>query len=82
MKIFVEISKMKDLDEVVGIKFIEWYIYVFDMNVQVFDYMYVSFLFVVSSKSDFEYIYVNIWGLYVEMVLDYDFSVVLFDLCG
>lgn len=82
MKTFAEISKMKDLDEVAGIKPTERYTYAFDMNAQALDHMYVSPSLAASSKSDFEHIHVNTWGSYAEMVSDHDPSVALFDLCG
>jgi predicted extracellular nuclease len=79
---YSKISGMKDLDEVAKIKEVERYTYLFDMNAQQLDHMYVSDSLAKKSKAAFEHIHVNTWTEYAAQVSDHDPSVAKLDVCA
>ncbi|KAF1949732.1 DNase I-like protein [Byssothecium circinans] len=80
METYAQISGLKDLDEVVGIKKVERYTYLFDMNAQQLDHMYVSES--VTKKAKYEHVHINTWVEAARMVSDHDPSVAKLDVCG
>ncbi|KAL2018602.1 hypothetical protein VTK56DRAFT_572 [Thermocarpiscus australiensis] len=82
MKTFSAISRMVDLDEVAATPVEERYTYVYDMNAQALDHMYVSPALAQSGTARFEHIHVNSWAADADVVSDHDPSIALFDLCG
>ncbi|KAK2014290.1 endonuclease/Exonuclease/phosphatase [Colletotrichum eremochloae] len=82
LKAFAAKSGLVDLDEAVGIPLEERYTYVFDMNAQELDHMFVSPALAAKNGTAYEHIHVNSWELYDELVSDHDPSVALFNVCG
>lgn len=87
---FKSLSKMQDLDEVVGIPPTERYSYLFDMNCQELDHMFVSpalarkraaGLFGVGGGVEFEHVHVNTWATFAAQVSDHDPAVARLDVC-
>ncbi|KAK8134216.1 hypothetical protein PG984_006228 [Apiospora sp. TS-2023a] len=73
-------SRMEDLDVVAGIDALERYSYLYDMNTQELDHMFVSPA-LAKTKPQFEHIHVNTWIAYDDMVSDHDPSVAKMNLC-
>ncbi|GJC96570.1 endonuclease/exonuclease/phosphatase [Colletotrichum higginsianum] len=82
LKTFTATSGLIDLDEAVGIPVEERYTYVFDMNAQELDHMFVSPALAAKNGTAYEHIHVNSWELYDELVSDHDPSVARFNVCG
>ncbi|KAH8199440.1 hypothetical protein TruAng_006378 [Truncatella angustata] len=79
---FLSLSGLKDLDIVAGIPETERYTYLYDMNSQELDHVFVSPALASScAKSQFEHIHVNTWVSYDNQVSDHDPSVGKFNLC-
>ncbi|KAI4941686.1 hypothetical protein J4E91_010560 [Alternaria rosae] len=79
---YTKISGLKDLDEVVREDELERYTYLFDMNAQELDHMFVSPSLAKKSRADFEHIHVNTWPEYDAQVSDHDPSVARLDVCA
>ncbi|KAF4929148.1 hypothetical protein CGCVW01_v001649 [Colletotrichum viniferum] len=79
---FASKSGLLDLDEVVGIPVNERYTYVYDMNAQQLDHMFVSPALSKANQTHYEHIHVNSWELYDNVVSDHDPSVAQFNVCG
>lgn len=77
---YAGISGLKDLDAAVGIKPVERYTYLFDMNAQQLDHMFVSEA--VARKARYEHVHINTWVSPEEMVSDHDPSVAMLDVCS
>lgn len=71
---------MEYLDAVAAIDELERYSYLYDMNTQSLDSMFVS---PALAKTDvaFEHIHVNTWAAYAEQASDHDPSVAKLNLC-
>ncbi|KAM7208377.1 Endonuclease/exonuclease/phosphatase [Naviculisporaceae sp. PSN 640] len=82
MKVFANVSGMRDLDEVAGIPPSERYTYTYDMNAQELDHMYVSPSLASSRKTKYEHLHLNSWANDAGMVSDHDPSVTLVNVCG
>ncbi|GKT86283.1 LOW QUALITY PROTEIN: endonuclease/exonuclease/phosphatase family protein [Colletotrichum tofieldiae] len=82
LKAFAAKSGLVDLDEAVGIPVEERYTYVYDMNAQELDHMFVSPALAGKNGTAYEHIHVNSWELYDELVSDHDPSVARFNVCG
>lgn len=67
---YVKISGLKDLDEVADIKETERYTYLFDMQAQELDHMFVSKA--VQKHAKYEHVHVNTWSTFAEQVSDHD----------
>jgi predicted extracellular nuclease len=79
---FLSLSGLKDLDVVTGIPENERYTYLYDMNSQELDHVFVSPELATScANSQFEHIHVNTWVSYDSQVSDHDPSVGKFNLC-
>lgn len=77
---FAEASGLKDLDAVVGTKDVERYSYLYDMNTQELDHVFVSEA-LGAAGARFEHVHVNTWLAYDDMTSDHDPSVAKFKLC-
>ncbi|KAF6819354.1 endonuclease exonuclease phosphatase family protein [Colletotrichum sojae] len=82
LKVFTSKSGLVDLDEVVGIPPVERYTYVYDMNAQQLDHMFVSPALAKANQTQYEHVHINSWELYDDLVSDHDPSVALFNVCG
>ncbi|KAJ9645823.1 hypothetical protein H2199_002864 [Coniosporium tulheliwenetii] len=76
---FLAKSGLRDLDEVAGIKETERYTYLFDMNSQQLDHMYISSA--LTKGAEFEHVHVNMWGT-TDAPSDHDPSVARLNVCG
>lgn len=79
---YATISGLKDLDAVIGIDEVERYTYMFDMNAQQLDHMFVSPSLAKKSKAAYEHIHVNTWPEFAAQVSDHDPSVAKLDVCA
>jgi predicted extracellular nuclease len=80
MEEYVKISGLKDLDEVTKIKDVERYTYLFDMNAQQLDHMYISPA--LEKKAKYEHIHINTWVDRAAQISDHDPSVAKLDVCS
>jgi predicted extracellular nuclease len=78
--LFVEKSGLLDLDDVVSMPVEERYTYLFDMNCQALDHMYVSPS--LQEGAQYEHLHLNTWQNYDDQVSDHDPSVAKLNLCG
>lgn len=83
LETFTSVSGLVDLDEAAGIKPTERYTYLFDMNSQELDHMFVSSKIAVSpgSRPDFRHVHVNTWVSYDDQISDHDPSVARVNIC-
>lgn len=79
LKVFADKSGLVDLDEAAGIPAEERYTYLFDMNSQALDHMYVSSA--VGEGVKYEHLHLNTWQNYDDQVSDHDPSVALVNIC-
>lgn len=79
---FASISGLKDLDAVVRTDEVERYTYLFDMNAQELDHMFVSPALAKKSRAEFEHVHVNTWPDYNSQISDHDPSVARLDVCA
>ncbi|KAI0143276.1 endonuclease/exonuclease/phosphatase family protein-like protein [Pestalotiopsis sp. NC0098] len=77
---FLSLSGLEDLDVAAGIPEVERYTYLYDMNSQELDHVFVSPA-VAAAAPQFEHVHVNTWVSYDDQVSDHDPSVGKFDLC-
>ncbi|KAF2194244.1 DNase I-like protein [Zopfia rhizophila CBS 207.26] len=77
---FAKMSTLKDLDAVAGLDERERYTYLFDMNTQQLDHMYISKS--LEGKARYEHVHINTWVGSVEQVSDHDPSVARLDVCS
>ncbi|KAI1100283.1 DNase I-like protein [Jackrogersella minutella] len=77
---FASLSGLQDLDVVAGIEPAERYTYLFDMNAQELDHVFVSPALAQSTKG-FEHVHVNTWVPYDARTSDHDPSIGKFDIC-
>jgi len=80
LETFKTVSTLQDLDEVARIEKTERYSYLFDMNCQELDHMYVSKA--LAAEAEFEHIHVNTWVSYADQISDHDPSVARFNVCS
>ncbi|CAO2653685.1 Nn.00g030960.m01.CDS01 [Neocucurbitaria sp. VM-36] len=79
---YTKISGLKDLDAVAKIDKLERYTYLFDMNTQQLDHMFVSDSVAKAGKARYEHIHINTWPEYDAQVSDHDPSVARLDVCA
>ncbi|KAI1453798.1 DNase I-like protein [Annulohypoxylon moriforme] len=77
---FTHLSGLTDLDAAAGIAPAERYTYLYDMNSQELDHVFVSPA-LASRVKGFEHVHVNTWVAYDERTSDHDPSVGMFDIC-
>lgn len=80
MTTYASLSGLRDLDEVAGIKKDERYTYLFDMNSQQLDHMYVSEG--AQKKAKYEHVHINTWADKAGEVSDHDPSVAKLGVCS
>ncbi|KAF2027059.1 DNase I-like protein [Setomelanomma holmii] len=80
LKQYVQISGLKDADAAAKVDELERYTYLFDMNAQQLDHMFVSDALV--KKVKYEHIHVNTWPDFSAQVSDHDPSVARLDVCA
>lgn len=79
-------NTLHDLDDIVSTPATERYTYLYDMNCQQLDHMYVSEGMVGASsegiKAKMEHLHLNTWVAYDEQASDHDPSVAALDVCS
>ncbi|KYK55020.1 endonuclease/exonuclease/phosphatase family protein [Drechmeria coniospora] len=80
MQVFAAKSGLRDIDELVGLDPVERYTYLYDMNSQALDHLYVSPALAAGSKV--EHMHLNTWQNFAGQTSDHDPSVALLNLCG
>jgi predicted extracellular nuclease len=78
---FAEISGLQDLDEVAKIPKTERYSYLFDMNCQELDHMYISPR-IARNRVKYEHVHVNTWVSFADQISDHDPAVAQLNLCS
>ncbi|KAG9604047.1 DNase I-like protein, partial [Aureobasidium melanogenum] len=76
---FEDVSNLRDLDEAANIPELERYTYLFDMNSQELDHMYISQA--LKPKAQYEHIHINTWVTKAQQISDHDPSVAKFNIC-
>lgn len=71
---------MIDLDEAAGLDPVERYTYLFDMNSQELDHLFVSPS--LARGAQLEHLHLNTWQNYDDQTSDHDPSVAKLNLCG
>lgn len=77
---FADASGLLDADAVAGIEEVERYTYLFDMNAQQLDHVYVSEA-VAAGEFAYEHVHVNTWVDAAAQISDHDPSVGRVDVC-
>ena len=80
LETFLSLSGLGDLDEVAEISEKERYTYLFDMNCQQLDHMYIS-KELASRQALIEHLHVNTWSTTSDTVSDHDPSVATLNVC-
>lgn len=80
LETFKSKSGMLDMDDVAGIEKVERYTYLFDMNCQQLDHMFVSRAAAKGGK--FEHVHINTWETKPGQISDHDPSVARLNVCG
>ncbi|ETN44189.1 uncharacterized protein HMPREF1541_10739 [Cyphellophora europaea CBS 101466] len=78
---FVEISGLEDVEDAAGIPEVERYSYIFDMNCQELDHMFVSPR-IVAAGPEYEHVHINTWVSFDDQISDHDPAVAKLDLCS
>ncbi|KAI5276124.1 DNase I-like protein [Aureobasidium subglaciale] len=76
---FLAVSNLRDLDEAANIPALERYTYLFDMNSQELDHMYISQA--LKPKAQYEHVHINTWVTRDEQISDHDPSVAKLNIC-
>ncbi|KAI1766853.1 DNase I-like protein [Hypoxylon sp. FL1150] len=77
---FAALSGLRDLDAAAEIPTAERYTYLYDMNSQQLDHVFVSPA-LAAANVGFEHLHVNTWVAYDDATSDHDPSVAKFDIC-
>jgi len=80
LQTFLDVSGLTDMDNVAGIEKSERYTYLFDMNAQELDHMFVSKA--LRDNAQFEHVHINTWVDRNAQISDHDPSVARFDVCS
>jgi predicted extracellular nuclease len=80
LKQYGQISGLQDADAADKIDELERYTYLFDMNAQQLDHMFVSDS--VAKKIKYEHLHLNTWPEFAAQVSDHDPSVARVDVCA
>jgi len=80
IKVFMERSGLLDLDDVTDVPPAERYTYLFDMNSQALDHMFVSPA--ARKGAKYEHLHLNTWQSYNDQISDHDPSVARLNVCG
>ncbi|KAH0278064.1 DNase I-like protein, partial [Aureobasidium melanogenum] len=76
---FENVSNLRDLDEAANIPELERYTYLFDMNSQELDHMYISQA--LKPKAQYEHVHINTWATKAQQISDHDPSVAKLNIC-
>lgn len=76
---FENVSNLRDLDEAANIPELERYTYLFDMNSQELDHMYISQA--LKPKAQYEHVHINTWVTKAQQISDHDPSVAKLNIC-
>ncbi|KAF7562740.1 hypothetical protein G7046_g1402 [Stylonectria norvegica] len=79
LQVFRQASGLVELDELVHMPLAERYTYLFDMNCEALDHMFVSKN--LGGSARYEHLHLNTWQNFDDQVSDHDPSVARFDLC-
>ncbi|CBX99304.1 hypothetical protein IAQ61_000562 [Plenodomus lingam] len=79
---YVNISGLQDLDAVAKLPELERYTYLFDMNAQQLDHIFVSDAVAKGQDAQYEHIHVNTWPEDAAQASDHDPSVARLDVCA
>ncbi|KAH6981103.1 Endonuclease/exonuclease/phosphatase [Ilyonectria sp. MPI-CAGE-AT-0026] len=79
MQTFLETSGLMDMDDAAKISEVERYTYLFDMNCEALDHMFISKNLRTGVK--YEHMHLNTWQNFDDQVSDHDPSVARFNLC-
>ncbi|KAL8996514.1 MAG: hypothetical protein Q9169_003981 [Polycauliona sp. 2 TL-2023] len=83
LEMFVQISGLRDMDEVAGVEETERYTYTFGSSQQQLDHMYVSpSIAKFVGKKDYEHVHVNTWAAEEEVASDHDPTVASLRVCS
>ena len=82
LRTFTSVSGLEDLDDAVGTRDEEKYTYLFDMNSQALDHMFVSPRLASRARSQIEHIHVNTWTTVDAQASDHDPTVSKFNVCS
>ncbi|GIK01377.1 hypothetical protein Aspvir_005411 [Aspergillus viridinutans] len=80
LETFLAESGLEDLDEVAGIATTERYTYLYDMNCQQLDHMFVSPA--LADGAEMHHLHVNTWVSYDDQASDHDPTVALLNVCS
>ncbi|GFF49938.1 hypothetical protein IFM51744_07209 [Aspergillus udagawae] len=80
LETFLAESGLEDLDEVAGIATTERYTYLYDMNCQQLDHMFVSPA--LAKGAQMHHLHVNTWVSYGDQASDHDPTVALLNVCS
>ncbi|EXJ62332.1 hypothetical protein A1O7_02766 [Cladophialophora yegresii CBS 114405] len=83
LETFVNVSGLVNLDDAAGVAAQERYTYLFEMNSQELDHMFVSPKIAGSpgGRPDLKHVHANTWVSYAEQLSDHDPSVARLDIC-
>ena len=76
---FKDVSNLRDLDEAANVPELERYTYLFDMNSQELDHMFISQA--LKPKAQYEHVHINTWVTKAQQISDHDPSVAKFNVC-
>lgn len=77
---FVDVSGLENLDDAAGIEELERYSYLFDMNSQELDHVYISPK-IAKANPAYEHIHVNTWVSRSDEISDHDPAVAKLNVC-
>lgn len=80
LRTFVDVSGTADVEDAAGVPAVERYSYIFDMNCQELDHMFVSPR-VAARAPAYEHVHVNTWVSFADQISDHDPAVARLDLC-
>ncbi|KAF2836651.1 DNase I-like protein [Patellaria atrata CBS 101060] len=81
LETFTSVSGLRDLDVAAGVPPLERYTYLFDMNCQELDHMFIS-PSLAGKRPRFEHVHINTWADAQGMVSDHDPSVAKLNVCS
>ncbi|KAH8677555.1 Endonuclease/exonuclease/phosphatase [Xylariales sp. PMI_506] len=82
---FASLSGLQDLDVIAGTPEVERYSYVYDMNTQELDHMFISPALAAAGAAGtplIQHVHINTWVSYDDQVSDHDPTVAKFNLCA
>lgn len=83
LRTFTAVSGLVDLDEAANVKPTERYTYLFDMNSQQLDHMFVSpkIAGTPGGRPDYKHVHINTWVSFADQISDHDPSVARVNVC-